>query len=158
MKIEQCLTLDDYHRFLKESIFTNSLYKMMRAIGFIMFLLITYKFVNNGFTYEASMNALLGIAILVFNLRYVTFYSERRKLNKSSYIDQLLEPHIIEFFPDYVLITKGEDIFEFTRNQLQAIKEYPSLLVLEINDISNFPIPKRLHKENELNFIKNYLL
>jgi hypothetical protein len=157
MKIEQTLSLDDYHLFLKESIFENSLYKMMRVVGFVMFALILYKFVTNDFTYEASMNALLGIAVLVFNLRYITFYSERRKLNKSSYIDQLLEPHVIEFFPDYVLITKGDDIFEFKREQLQAVKDYPSLLVLEINEISNFPIPKRLHTDNDLKFIQTYL-
>lgn len=157
MQIQQKLSLKDYHLYLKESIFENALFKLMRVTGLVLFALVLYKFINEDFSYSASMNALIGISLLVYNMRHLSFFAERRRLNKSSYVDQLLEEHDIIFEGDCVSIRKGEDEFKFEKTDIEAVKDFPSFIVLEISAISNFPIPKHAHSKETQKFILEWV-
>lgn len=156
MQLQQKLSLQDYHLYLKESLFASSLYKVLRLVGCFFFGLIAYKFVNEGFTYSPSMNALTGIALLVYNLRHISYFNDRRKLNKSSYLDDLLESHTITFDGDSVSIKKGEEEFVFTKADVAGIIELPSFIIIDINELSKFPLPKNSHKKENLEFITNW--
>lgn len=146
MKITQELKLEDYHLFLKETLYANVIFKMIVATGFLLLLLVIYKFVNNNFVYTQSMNGLLLITALVLFIRKITHIGDKRRFNRNDYINQLTQRHYISFDDQGIKIVKGKDKYEMDLSNHIEFAQFPTFLVLTLSQRNKFPI--KITEEN----------
>lgn len=119
--------------------------------------LVLYRYIMDDFSYASSMNGLIGIALLVMNFRYLSYFNEKRRLNKASYIDQLIAAHSITFSGDRIEVVKGDDSYELRASDVERVIEYNDFYVLELSSVSQLPIAKSQLQGDDRAFLMDWI-
>jgi hypothetical protein len=156
MILKQKLDIEDYFIYTKESINLNRIYKLISFVGYGMFGLLFLKYWQNNFIFRDEMISLVFIATCVINVNRITYFRERSKLKKASYLQDLLEEHTIELLDDKMIFKKGDDIYEIERDKISTLAETKHFFIIELNEISKFPIAKYKFEPTIINNLRLY--
>jgi hypothetical protein len=152
MKITVSYKPDDYIHFIKELTYSNRFNRLFMYIGLILGLYAGYRYLQT----QEFLTGFLIFGLLFVFLPKIQFFLEKRKLLSASYFNDLLDEQSISFMRDEIIFEKSTEEYRCNRSEIHEFFELPSFYVIALQELHQFPLPKKQISEDEEIFLRDF--
>lgn len=157
LKFRLQLDENDYILYLKDIIYRNSIYQLIRLMGFLLIILALWRWKEANWVFYDSLIGILFISFCMLSIRQLSLFRERLRFKKSNYYNDLISEHELLFTENGMEMKVGNQDLFIKMSDFTSILDTQHFFIVEIMNIRLVPFAKYKISENELNSIKRYI-